>query len=197
MKHLILTLVLFSSVMFAGQAHALRVIDGEYIYDKLEDYNMCQNEAYFGDYCQDALNRWLEENPEDRWQAAKMTRLRMNHWVSLPYFYNAMDHESWSCEDEDLHLAVESALQLPPDAEEVIGQAKEIAFEHCFTEMEQKLLDLRSESYAFNNICVELGARDLLSEYQAKKCDRDASGEESEEAGEEAVEEEDSADSDE
>ena len=155
-------------LLSSGQAFAFRVVDGEYVLDKLDDYDLCQQEDYVGTYCQDALDRWLEGHPGDLWQAAKKTRRAMRGAVAFPYFYKAMASDEWSCNDGDLKFSVVDALS--GKNEESITGAQEMAFRHCFDEMKQDIMKLRTDKQAFPYICKELKSRDLLSELQARKC---------------------------
>src|SRR3989338_7957737 len=102
-----------SMLMLLGiglQSHALRFDKGQVILDELDDYDSCQNKDYTGEWCHDALRRWVKAHPKDAFKAGKMTRLKMNHWAAIPFFAQAFDGKAGDCKDEDVSLAVVSAL---------------------------------------------------------------------------------------
>ncbi len=156
----------------APSAHALRLKDGQVILDKLDDYPTCQNHDYSGDFCHDALVRWVETHPTDAFQAGKMTRKIMNAWVAVPFFTKAFSSGKTNCKDEDVKLAVVSALDLPADSNaDVLKQAKKIGIEQCYSEFKSSILDSSTlTSYTFKNICKDLIAKGDLTGLKAKKC---------------------------
>src|SRR4051794_35350351 len=106
-------------------ALALKVDKGQVILDELEDYELCQRHDYDGDWCHDALKRWVKEHPADAFKAGKMTRLKMTHWAALHFFKQAFDQKKGDCKDEDVRLAVVSGLNLPGDSnKEVVESAR-------------------------------------------------------------------------
>lgn len=159
------------SFFFSDPVHALRVVEKQVVFDELDDYILCQKKDYSGDFCQDALRRWVKNHPADVWKAAKMTRKTMNSWVAIPLFEQAFASKQGECKDEDVHLAVVAGLNLPPDRTEILGPAKKIGLELCFNEMKDKLVESAdSDSFLFKNICKDLSSKGLITGLKAKKC---------------------------
>ena len=167
---LILT-ALFSLVV--SQADALRVKEEQVILDEIQDYELCQKRDYTGDWCHDALKRWVKEHPDDAFKAGKMTRKAMNHWVAIPFFHQAFEAKKGDCKDSDVKLAVYSALDLPVSSyNDVVTQAKKIGIETCFEETKTDILAKASiGSYMFINTCRDLSAKGLLTGLKKKKCE--------------------------
>ena len=153
-------------------AFALKVDKGQVILDKLDDYNLCQAHDYSGDWCHDALIRWVDDHPADAFKAGKMTRLKMNHWVALTFFARAFDHQQGDCKDEDVRLAIISGLNLPADSnKEAVEQARKIAFQTCFPELKDALVEeAKLDSYLFKNACKDLDSKGALAGLKKKKC---------------------------
>ncbi|MDZ4085037.1 MAG: hypothetical protein U1E10_18995 [Bdellovibrionales bacterium] len=170
------TASLIVSILFlvvVSQANALRVKEEQVILDELQDYELCQKRDYTGDWCHDALKRWVKEHPEDAFTAGKMTRKAMNHWVAIPFFHQAFEAKKGDCKDSDVKLAVYSALDLPVSSNsDVVAQAKKIGIETCFNETKTELVAKASiGSYMFTNICRDLSAKGLLTGLKKKKCE--------------------------
>jgi len=172
MKTASLILTIFF-VFVASQADALRVKEEQVILDELQDYELCQKRDYTGDWCHDALKRWVKEHPEDAFTAGKMTRKAMNHWVAIPFFHQAFEANKGDCKDSDVKLAVYSALDLPAGSHaDVVKQAKKIGVETCFNETKTDLVAKASVgSYMFTNICRDLSSKGLLAGLKKKKCE--------------------------
>jgi hypothetical protein len=153
-------------------AQALRFKEGQVILDELADYELCQKRDYTGDWCHDALKRWVKQNAGDAFKAGKMTRKAMNHWVAVPFFHQAFEAKQGDCKDSDVKLAVLSALDLPKSQnEEVIAQARKIGIETCFSDMKNDLVAKAAVgSYLFENACKDLDAKGLLQGLKKKKC---------------------------
>lgn len=168
------TFFLFSLFCFVSPfaAHALRTVEKQVILEKLDDYEMCQGRDYSGDFCHDALLRWVEKHPDDAFTAGKMTRLKMNAWGAIPFFTQAFSKGKGNCKDEDVKLAVVSALNLPASSNKVVVEsAKKIGFEKCFSELKVAIVESASlDSYAFQNVCKDLVTKGLISGLKAKKC---------------------------
>lgn len=167
---IILSLLFICSI--ATSAQALRLVEGQVILDKIEDYPTCQNHDYSGDFCHDALDRWVEKHPADAFRAGKMTRKIMNAWAAIPFFAKAFATSKPECADEDVKLAVISALNLPAEShKEVFEAAKKIGIDSCYKEMKTTLLDeAKLGSYLFTNVCKDLAAKGDLTGLKAKKC---------------------------
>jgi hypothetical protein len=153
-------------------AQALRVKDGQVIFDELSDYELCQKRDYSGDWCHDALKQWVKAHPADAFRAGKMTRKVMNAWAAIPFFFQAFEARQGDCKDADVNLAVVSALSAPKDKDlELVSQARHIGIETCFADLKSDLLEKASVgSYLFQNICKDLDARGLLYGLKKKKC---------------------------
>ena len=153
-------------------AQALRFKEGQVILDELADYELCQKRDYTGDWCHDALKRWVKSNAGDASKAGKMTRKAMNHWVAVPFFHQAFEAKQGDCKDSDVKLAVLSALDLPKSQnEDVIAQARKIGIETCFADMKNDLVAKAAVgSSLFENVCKDLDAKGLLQGLKKKKC---------------------------
>lgn len=162
----------FLICLIVTSAQALRLVEGQVILDKIEDYPTCQNHDYSGDFCHDALVRWVEKHPGDAFQAGKMTRKIMNAWAAIPFFSKAFEKAKTECGDEDVKLAVVSALDLPADSNKnVVQEAKKIGLDKCYKEFKTAIVDAASlGSYMFKNICKELLAKGDITGLKAKKC---------------------------
>jgi hypothetical protein len=83
--------------------------------------------------------------------------------------------DSKPCLDEDLRLAVIAGLGLPSDYENA-KLSKKIAFESCWAALSDHVAgEFHKESkgsYFFENTCAELKAKKMLSNLQAKQCER-------------------------
>ena len=150
-------------------ASALVVKNEQVILEKLDDYEMCQTRDYNGQFCHDALVRWVSGHPGDAFKAGKMTRLHMNHWVAIPFFDQAFEQKSGNCKDEDVKLAVLSALGQSPKSD-VVTKAKRIAFQFCFNELKDAILDGIGDTNTFKNVCKELAAKKLISGLKLNRC---------------------------
>ncbi len=154
-------------------AHAIYVKDSKVYLESLEDYNVCHVDFdRSGRFCQRALEDWLKKNPGDMFKAAKMTRLRMNHWVAVDLFYRAFEGKEPKCDDEDLHLAVVSGLGQPNSKgdNKVVKQSLEL-LDKCFDAMKAKVMKGATiTGYRFKNSCKMLMAKGALKGIKAKKC---------------------------
>ena len=167
-KLLVIGLVVSAAALVAD---AYKVKDGEVILNDLNDYNKCQVDDYGGRYCQDALERWVKANPKDVFKAAKMTRLKMNAAVAVPFFAQAFDQKLGDCKDEDAVLAVVAGLNLPESDKETIAKAKKIAFDLCYNEMKDAILkESGTDTYLFKNACKDLLAKKALNGLKEAKC---------------------------
>ena len=164
MKSLFFTLLLCSFPAFA-----MLVKDGKVILEKLSDYPFCQSKDYDGSWCNAALEDWVESHPADAFQAAVMTRKAMNAWGAIPFFHKALADKDFDCKNEDVKLAVMSALDLPSSSyAEVVKQAKEIGIKKCGAELKESIAKAASiDGYMFANACADLD----LAGLKKKKCD--------------------------
>lgn len=158
-------------LVFSIQTFALRVVNEELLLDKLEDYEFCQKRDYSGAFCHDALLRWVDKNKTDAFVAGKMTRKIMNSSAAIPFFSIAFENNLGNCKDEDVKLAVTSALDLPADNNAlIVNQAKKIGINYCFENLKEEFSKAGIGTNYFNNICVELSSKGLLSGIKKKKC---------------------------
>lgn len=159
------------SIFFALNALALTFDKGQVTLDELKDYNMCQRRDYSGEFCQDALVRWVKQHPQDAFQAGKMSRKIMNAAAAIPFFSQAFENKKGDCKDEDVALAVAAAIDLPVSGKEFIDPAMKIGFDICFNEMKNVILERATlTSYAFTNACSRLMEKGVLSGLKLKKC---------------------------
>lgn len=163
-------LVLLAIVGPIQAAYALKIVDKQVILEKLDDYKFCQTKDYNGDICHEALVRWVEKNPADAFKAGKLTRASMNAWNAVHFFDMAFKSKSGNCADEDVKLAVESALDLPSD-NPAVKQAQEIGLKLCFKEMKDKILAGASVgSNRLKHVCAVPAAASALPPLKQAKC---------------------------
>jgi hypothetical protein len=162
-------LVLTTSV--AATSHALTFKGGKVSLENLEEYNTCQDHDYSGEWCHDALVRWVGKHPADAFKAGKMTRLKLNHHNAIPFFVKAFAAKAGDCNDEDVKLAVVSGLALPPSYANLAG-AKQLGFTTCSKELQKALVDeLTGTGYFADNVCPTLKAAKALTAEKAKHCE--------------------------
>lgn len=169
-----MSLVVLCCLLLASlAAEALRVKDEQVILDSLSDYELCQKKDYSGDWCHQALLRWVESNPGDAFVAGKMTVSQMNAWGAVPFFKKAFGLNQGVCGDPDLKTALLAALNLPASRhQQIVESAKVLTFNHCFEEMKSGLLEQASlESPMFKNVCSEMNKKGHLSGLKKKKCE--------------------------
>lgn len=153
----LISTLLFSLMM--NSAHAIQILESKVvILDSLSDYTTCHAQGLSAGRCHEALKDWVKSHPADAFQAGKLTRLHMIHWNSIPFFGKAMEQNKLICADEDLKLAVVSALDLPKDGhEEILSTAEKIAFEKCPKELKGPVKESASlDSNIFKNFCRHL-----------------------------------------
>lgn len=161
-------------LMMPFSAFALKVINQQVIFDKLNDFEACTAQYYSIDSCHDGLVRWIETHRGDSFMAGKMVRKAMRSSSAVPYFKTAFDDKDKRaiCTDQDIKLAVLSALDLPlEDNQEIVLAAKKIIFETCFTQMKDSVIEATTlGSNVFKNSCNELVQLKLLNALKTKKC---------------------------
>ncbi len=165
------TKIVFLLLAVSCTANAYKVVHNEVILGELKDYEKCQADSYSGRPCQDALERWVKDHPDDVFKAGKLTRLKMNAAVAVPFFAQAFDKKKGDCKDQDVQLAVVAGLNLPETDKEVVAQSKKIAFELCYNEMKEAILkETQVGSYLFKNACKELIQKKALNGLKEAKC---------------------------
>lgn len=128
----------------------------------------CLQDAYRGDHCLDLMKDFLKTpgtSPEAGFAFGKITRLRQNHYVAVPFFKWALDQkkDAAMCGDEDLRLAVVAGLGLPPDYENAAG-ARHLATT-CWEQLKpvvEKELTAEPSGYNRDNMCAVLKAKGAL-----------------------------------
>ena len=155
------------SIFFTLSASAGVIFIGGF--QKLTDYDLCQDNSSTGKTCDFLMKEWVDEHPADAWKAAKMTRKKMNARVALPYFDKAKDSKDFDCKDEDLKLAVISALNVPYEGNEVtVNAAKDIGLAKCKKELGDAITSEASmDSFSFANACDKMDLQGL----KKKKCE--------------------------
>lgn len=163
---------LLVAMVVAAKASALRVVKEQVILDNIGEYELCQSKDYSGEWCHDALVRWVKDHPNDAMKAGKMTRAKMNAWGAIPFFAQAFAAKKGDCNDQDVKLAVVDGLGQPADTrKDIVDQAKKIGLDTCFKEMKDAIVaDSSPDGYLFTNACKELVAKGAISGLKAKKC---------------------------
>jgi hypothetical protein len=165
-RHVVSLLLLWSI-----PALAFKVKDGEAILDSLDDYQLCQSRDSSGAFCHDALKRWVAAHPADAFRAGKMTRRTMNSWAAMSFFNQAFESKSGDCKDEDVVLAIASALGQPDSQMPEYQAAAKWGFGQCFEQVKATLVEQATVgSDLFKNVCGRLVEKGLLSGLKAKKC---------------------------
>lgn len=159
-------------IVFVQPAMAIKFVDGQVILAKIDEYQTCQSKDYSGQWCQEALERWVKDHPGDAFKAGKLTRQKMNHWAAIPFFSQAFAEKKGDCGDVDVRMAVVSAINLPPQSNsEIVEKAKKIGVEICFPQMREAIAEVATiDSYAFANVCKILIVKDALTGLKQKKC---------------------------
>ena len=165
-KWALLLSVLAGGLFGAAPSFAQKIVDEEYVFESLDDYEKCQQYRYGIEECNYALQDWVDAHPEDAFAAGKMVRGHMNHWAAVPYFATseAMQADGF-CEDEDVRLAVVSALALPDG--EVVVQAQHLAFDRCKGKFDEAIRAELGDENVFAHSCRNL---DDLTKLQTKRC---------------------------
>lgn len=134
----------------------------------------CYQNTYSGSECTDLLNGAINKTPSDQelvFQAAKLVRLHTNAANAVPFFVQAMkiNPDLKKCTDEDLILAVESGMKLPPDR---ASAAFELGFSICYEPLKASLLEdfYKSSGYATTNYCSSLSMKKALTPFQKAYC---------------------------
>jgi hypothetical protein len=130
----------------------------------------CFAQSYRGDRCLKAAQELVstgENNPDTSFAIAKVVRVGQNAQVAIPFFQKGLEGRKAgdaSCGDEDLKLAVMSALALPPDYDNAkVGRAvaSGVCFDTLRPAIEAEFKDSSSGYYA-QNACPVLKGRNAL-----------------------------------
>ncbi len=173
---LAIRLTTFAAVAaFALPASAYKVDqeDGTITVVSVADFDKCASHAYNGDACLEALKAYVEKKPKEAFQAGKHARLQFQHWVAIPFFAKAFSKAASEaeCKDEDVGMAVVSALALPTDNPNV-ALGRKVA-EQCFAQLQPKLVSETADgtaSYYRANACPLLAEKKVAApECEPKK----------------------------
>jgi len=168
------TLMLMSLVVvllgptFVG-AYEINAKSGTITLGSIEDFERCQRDAGYSDWCLDGLTGYVRSHPEAAFEAGKSVRARFNHWVALRYFVSAIEKATpEQCADSDLSLAVVSGLSLPAD-DPNLTLARKVVDGRCWQALQptiRKELHAGSELFT-RNACELLKAKNQ----QAAECE--------------------------
>lgn len=136
----------------------MQIKKSKVILESLDDYSQCHEQKISGSWCHKALTKWVKAHPNDAFQAGKLTRLYMNHWLAVPFFEKSINLVDFSCKDHDLKLAVIGGLNLPMTGNEaIIHSSEKIVFDKCAKEMKAALYEAAvPDSNIFVNVCKRL-----------------------------------------
>lgn len=139
----------------------------------------CFQDAYAGQRCFDELDRFLKADPNDAalaFAAGKMVVEKGRLYAAAPpYFAKGLAAPAvrkTGCKDPSVKDAVLRAFGQPPDYENVKA-ANQVAFQQCYAELKEVLLDAfyKSGGYESFNLCQGLVAQKAkLSELQTAYC---------------------------
>lgn len=134
----------------------------------------CYQNSYNGSECTDLLSTAIKKTPSDQelaFQSAKLVRLNTNSANAVPFFVQAMkdNPDLKKCTDEDLIIAVQSGMKLPPDK---ANAAFELGFSICYEPLKPYLLEnfYKSSGYATTNYCSSLSMKKALTPFQKAYC---------------------------
>jgi len=135
----------------------------------LNDYNICQQQSYGGQPCQEALQNWVKDHLKDAFTAGKLVRKHMNHWAAIPFFTQAFDSNAGDCKDSDVKAALLSAFDLPANRyQEVVASAQKIGLGACFDSVIEDLAKASTDGYTFKNTCKALVEKNALTGLKKK-----------------------------
>jgi hypothetical protein len=116
----------------------------------------------------------LDPNPSYALQVAKLVRKRMSNNKAIEYFAIALSKkpEQSICNDTDLKISLESAIQSKP-ASNYANAAKKVAFGQCFDSLKSTMKTaVKNSDNAKTNACEELLSKNALKGISKKKCER-------------------------
>jgi hypothetical protein len=154
---------------------SFKVKDGQVILESLESlegYDLCQASDRSGNWCHDALKRYVESHPKDSWKAAILTRKSMNSWGAIPFFWKARSLKVFNCKNKDLLIAIKASYSLHDSQKEIIKKAHDLAFKNCsqFIPAELGGVMKSKNSFAFKAYCGGFLERKLIKGVLRKKC---------------------------
>ena len=168
--------LLFTLILFLPTSKSLALkfdVNAQKItLETIEEYRGCHSQ-YRESLCEKSLKNWVRSHPSDAFKAGKLVRSVMNHYVSTPYFLQAIKAGQGSCADKDLALATFSALARPSKKNPYIKTGLTLAFEHCFLELKGQMKQQMLDSNAFFvNTCQRMKTKKMLSKRRIKMCDK-------------------------
>ncbi len=116
----------------------------------------------------------LDPNPMFALKVAKEVRRRMSENKAIEYFEVALSRqgEQSMCEDEDLKIALASALQATSESR-YAKAAKKVAFGRCFKSVRSVIITaVKNSENAKGNACEELLSRNAIKGISGAKCKR-------------------------
>jgi len=116
----------------------------------------------------------LDPNPLFAFQVAIRVRKGMSDNKAIEYFEVALSKKTEinNCDDADLKISIQSALQTTPDSN-YAKAAKKVAFGQCFENLKPNILTaVKNSDKAKSNACAELLSRKEVKGIAEKKCIR-------------------------
>lgn len=132
--------------------------------------------SYNDDACHKELLGFvaLDPNPLYSFTVAKLVRLRMSDNKAIEYFELALSKQALKnvCDDKDLRLSLQSALQTKPGSD-YAKSSKKVAFGQCFESLKDSITTVvKDNDNAKHNACEQLLARNAVKGITKKKCTR-------------------------
>jgi hypothetical protein len=151
--------------------YAYKIVDDRVELEGLDGYSRCMSRDVSGNWCQEALERWVKKNKEDYWQAGILTRQHMNSWLAIPFFYEAQKSKQFDCQNENLILAIKEAYKRPKSEIALVKKAHHLAFKVCLSSIRKELQGaLPGNSDLFDEVCHDFKKEDLLTRIGQLKC---------------------------
>jgi hypothetical protein len=151
--------MLFIACGSLAQAQALK-------FKNLEELDYCLRENHYNtEYCLTAAEVFAKKNPKQAFAIGQKIRLHYASWVALRFFEPGLGKKPTTaqCADEQLSLAVNSGLALPPDYPG-FAQAKNIFNGPCFDALlpaVKKELEASTGGYDITNVCPMMAAKKI------------------------------------
>lgn len=116
----------------------------------------------------------VDPNPFFAFEIAKQVRRQYSNNKAIEYYALALSQKApkASCDDSDLKIALESALQTKPNNDYATA-AKKVAFGQCFKALRKNIITVvKANNNAKSNACEELILRKAIKGITQKKCTR-------------------------
>jgi hypothetical protein len=141
----------------------------------------CLQEDFQEDYAENWCGAQLKllvnttpNHPDLAWKSGKWARKHRAHWFAVYFFDKAITKSGDPrCLDEDVGLAIVSALGLPVESnEEVVRKGRELAFDKCWQALQPMLKRELADAGAYfrENVCEGLKGKKALSAPEAERC---------------------------